>query len=59
MPARAVAEVLRAVVGAGAQAVADGIAAERKAVHATMGTKDQTEGMQAFLQKRKPVFNQD
>ncbi|MDE0909657.1 MAG: enoyl-CoA hydratase/isomerase family protein [Myxococcota bacterium] len=59
MPARAVAEVLRAVVGAGAQAVADGIAAERKAVHATMGTKDQIEGMQAFLQKRKPVFNQD
>ncbi|MCS5618982.1 MAG: enoyl-CoA hydratase/isomerase family protein [Myxococcota bacterium] len=59
MPARAVAEVLRAVVGAGSQAVADGIAAERKAVHATMGTKDQIEGMQAFLQKRKPVFNQD
>lgn len=59
MPGRAVAEILRAVVGAGAQAVAEGIARERKAVAATMGTPDQLEGMRAFLEKRKPVFNQD
>lgn len=58
MPALAVAEVLRAVVGAGSEAVAHGIASERKGVEATMGTKDQIEGMRAFLEKRKPVFNQ-
>ena len=59
MPALAVAEILRAVVGAGTQAVADGVVAERKGVIATMGTKDQQEGMRAFLEKRKPVFNRD
>ena len=35
------------------------LAAERAAVHATMGTPDATEGMMAFLEKREPVFNQD
>ena len=34
------------------------LAAEREAVHATMGTPDAREGMMAFLEKRKPVFNQ-
>jgi enoyl-CoA hydratase/carnithine racemase len=32
------------------------LAAERRAVLATMGTKDQVEGMMAFLEKRKPKF---
>ena len=32
--------------------------AERAAVHLTMGTPDATEGIMAFLEKRKPVFNQ-
>ena len=32
-------------------------AAERRAVLATMGTPDQREGIQAFLEKRKPRFN--
>ena len=59
MPALAVAKILHAVVGAGAQAVTDGGVAERKGVIATMGTKDQQEGMRAFLEKRKPVFNRD
>ena len=31
----------------------------REAVVATMGSADQQEGMRAFLEKRKPVFNQD
>lgn len=57
MPATAVAGVLRAVVGAGRDALTEGLAAERKAVLDTMGTKDQQEGMRAFLEKRKPVFN--
>jgi len=33
------------------------LAAERRAVHATMGTADANEGIMAFLEKRKPVFN--
>ena len=31
--------------------------AEREAVHANRGTSDSKEGMMAFLEKRKPVFN--
>jgi len=57
MPAVAVAGVLKAVVGAGNAPLEDALAAERKAVHATAGTPDQQEGMMAFLQKRRPVFN--
>jgi enoyl-CoA hydratase len=33
------------------------LAAERAAVHATMGSPDATEGIMAFLEKRRPVFN--
>ena len=32
--------------------------AERAAVHKTSGSPDQIEGMMAFLEKRKPAFNQ-
>ena len=59
MPALAVEGVLRAVVGAGEGSLEEGLAAERRAVVATMGSADQQEGMRAFLEKRKPVFNQD
>jgi enoyl-CoA hydratase len=58
MPAIAVAEMLRCVVGAGDKPLREAIAAERRAVLATMGTPDQREGMQAFLEKRRPRFNQ-
>jgi enoyl-CoA hydratase len=34
------------------------LAAERVGVHATMGTPDAAEGIMAFLEKRRPVFNQ-
>jgi len=57
MPALAVAGVLRCVVGAEEKSLAEGIAEERRAVLATMGTPDQREGIQAFLEKRKPRFN--
>ena len=57
MPALAVAGVLRCVVGAGGKSLEEGIAEERRAVLATMGTPDQREGIQAFLEKRKPRFN--
>ncbi len=59
MPAIAVAGVLRCVVGAGEKTLAQGIAEERKAVLATLGTPDQREGIQAFLEKRKPHFNRE
>ena len=58
MPRIAVAGMLRCIVGAGDKPLAEGIAEERRAVLATMGTPDQREGMMAFLEKRKPRFNQ-
>jgi enoyl-CoA hydratase/carnithine racemase len=59
MPALAVAGVLRAVIGAGESSLEDALAEERRAVLSTMGSKDQIEGMHAFLEKRKPVFNRE
>lgn len=56
MPPLAVAGVLDCVVGHGDAALDDALAAERRAVHACSGTKDQIEGMMAFLEKRSPVF---
>jgi len=58
MPTIAVAGMLRCIVGAGDKPLAEGIAEERRAVLATMGTADQREGIQAFLEKRRPRFNQ-
>jgi len=58
-PALAVAGMLRCVVGAGEKSLEEGIAEERRAVLATMGSADQREGIQAFLEKRKPQFNRE
>ncbi|HEY5640039.1 MAG TPA: enoyl-CoA hydratase/isomerase family protein [Dehalococcoidia bacterium] len=55
-PSIAVAGVLRSVVGAGEKPLEEALAEERRAALRTMGTKDQAEGMQAFLEKRKPNF---
>ena len=57
MPATAVAGVLDVVVGKDGAPLDQAIAAERAAVHATSGTPDQQEGLMAFLEKRKPIFN--
>ncbi|RAI42477.1 enoyl-CoA hydratase [Rhodoplanes roseus] len=38
--------------------LAEGLRFERRAFHALFGTDGQREGMQAFLEKRKPEFNQ-
>ncbi|MEM7285774.1 MAG: enoyl-CoA hydratase-related protein [Actinomycetota bacterium] len=56
MPPRAVAGVLDCVVGHGAASLDEALAAERRAVQACSGTKDQIEGMTAFMEKRRPVF---
>lgn len=56
MPPLAVAGVLKSVVGAGEKTLEEGLAEERLAVMRTMGTKDQQEGMRAFIEKRRPIF---
>ena len=56
MPPIAVAGVLRVAVQSDRMTLEESLAEERRAVMATMGTKDQREGMKAFLEKRKPVF---
>jgi enoyl-CoA hydratase len=35
---------------------ADGVSYERRLFHSTFATEDQKEGMDAFVNKRKPVF---
>jgi enoyl-CoA hydratase len=59
MPAFAVREMLRCVVGAAEKTLAEAIAEERLAVLSTMGSPDQREGMRAFLEKRRPRFNRE
>ncbi len=58
MPTGSVSSVLKCVVGAGERSLQDGIYEERQAVLLNRGSKDQLEGMMAFIEKRKPVFNQ-
>ena len=56
MPPVAVAGVLRCVVGAGEASLDEALAAEREAVMRCGRTKDQVEGMMAFMEKRPPIF---
>ena len=56
MPPIAVAGVLRCVVSAAEKPLEAALAEERRAVLRTLGTKDQQEGMRAFLEKRRPQF---
>lgn len=59
MPATAVGAMLRCIVGAADRPLGEAIAAERRAVLETTGTSDQREGIQAFLEKRRPRFNRE
>jgi enoyl-CoA hydratase len=56
MPPVAVAGALRCIVGAGSAPLDEALAVERAAVNRCATTKDQIEGMRAFLEKRRPVF---
>ena len=55
-PPLSVAGILEAVIKGGELSLEDGLALEYAAVEATSGTEDATEGIMAFLEKRKPVF---
>lgn len=59
MPPLAVAGMLRATLTAEESGLDAGVADERLAVHETMGSRHQMEGMMAFLQKRRPDFSTD
>ncbi len=55
-PPIAVAGILKAVIDGGSLPLEEGLALEYEGVEATSGTEDATEGVMAFLEKRKPVF---
>ncbi len=59
MPPIAVAGVLRCVVGASESPLEHALDVEREAVKRCSRSKDQIEGMMAFLEKRRPVFTGD
>ena len=59
MPAGAVRSMLKVIVGSRERSLEDLLQAEREAVHATRGSADAREGMQAFMEKRKPIFNRN
>ncbi|MEO1730195.1 MAG: enoyl-CoA hydratase/isomerase family protein [Pseudomonadota bacterium] len=59
MPRLAVKSVLECVIGFEAKSLPQSLADERRAVHTNLRTADAIEGMMAFAEKRKPVFNKE
>lgn len=57
-PRLAVKAMLNALMSSPTKTLEQSLADERAAVHLTSGTADAREGIMAFLEKRKPVFNQ-
>lgn len=55
-PPIAMAEVLRCVIGHGDAPLEEALDVERVAFHRCASTKDQVEGITAFMEKRRPVF---
>lgn len=51
--------MLDTIVGFETKTLEQSLEDERRAVHQSRGTADAQEGMRAFIEKRKPVFNQD
>ena len=58
-PRQAVKSMLDVVVGFETKTLDESLADEGAAVTANRGSVNSLEGMQAFMEKRKPVFNQD
>ncbi|MDA1074264.1 MAG: hypothetical protein O3A63_05815 [Proteobacteria bacterium] len=58
MPAGAVRSMLKVIVGGREKSLEQLLIDERQAVQENRGSADSKEGMMAFLEKRKPVFNQ-
>ncbi len=58
-PPKAVASVLRCVVGAEEESLAEALQVERREVRRGMGNEEMQEGMRAFLEKREPNFFRD
>ena len=56
-PRLAVQGVLETIVGFESKTLAESLEDEKQAVKNTLGTPDSQEGMMAFMEKRKPVFN--
>ena len=57
MPRLAVKAMLGCLVGSETKTLEESLRDERAAVHTTLGTPDQSEGIAAFMEKRRPVFN--
>ncbi len=57
-PAKAVESMMKVLVNSSDRELEDLLKAERQAVKENSGTKDSQEGMAAFMEKRKPIFNQ-
>ena len=57
-PVASVRGMLEVLVGSEERTLEELIDLERKAVINSRGTADSQEGMTAFMEKRKPVFNQ-
>lgn len=58
MPRDAVRAMMNVIIGGGEKPLMSLIAEEQAAVRSNRGSADSREGMQAFMEKRKPVFNQ-
>lgn len=58
LPRVAMAQMLRCLVSSDEKTLEESLHDERAAFHATLGTPDMAEGLAAFVEKRRPVFNQ-
>lgn len=57
LPATAMRAMLGALVSSENRTLEESLRDERTAFHATLGTPDMAEGLTAFVEKRRPVFN--
>lgn len=58
LPRIAVAVMLRCLVSSQDKTLQESLRDERAAFHTTLGSPDMVEGLNAFIEKRAPVFNQ-